>query len=202
LAFDDKEFFNKVASDWDHRANRDPEKVRHILSFVGITPGSAVLDVGCGTGGIEPYLLEQVGSTGHITGLDYSEKMLEKAREKFPKELYPNIDFVFSDILQFQTNEKFDFVICFTSFPHFPDKKDSIEKMASLLKSGGKLAICEVQSREKVNTMHRQMGEDMEKVELPPPEVILSYMAQAGLEAETVVDNEEEFVIVGKKTIE
>ena len=44
-----------------------------------------VLDVGCGTGEIG-LLFAELGH--HVTGLDLSEKMLAKAREKTSKKMY------------------------------------------------------------------------------------------------------------------
>jgi len=71
--------------------------------------------------------------------------MLRIAREKFPKQTYPNVDFVLADVMAFEADDLFDIVICYSSFPHFPDKESSIKKMAELLKPRGKLAICHSQ---------------------------------------------------------
>jgi len=86
-------------------------------------PGNHVLDVGCGTGVLIPYLLESIGPTGRVVGLDYSKNMLRIAREKFPKQTYPNVDFVLADVMAFEADDLFDIVICYSSFPTFLTKR-------------------------------------------------------------------------------
>ncbi|WP_018963672.1 class I SAM-dependent methyltransferase [Coprothermobacter platensis] len=199
MELSDKEFFNSIASEWDSRTHHDPIKVQDVLSYVHVTEGSSVLDVGCGTGALTPYLLELVCPSGQIVGLDYSENMLKIAKTKFPKETYPNIDFILGDIMTFSPTQEFDFVICYSSFPHFPDKEGSIRKMAKLLKKGGKLAILHSESREHINTMHRNMGENMENIELPDSDTLTGYMVAANLNVETIIDNDEKYAIVAVK---
>ncbi len=96
------------------------------------------MDVGCGTGVLVPYIIDKIGKSGNIVGLDFAEKMLEKAREKFPEKDFPNVSFVCQDIMECDFKKIFDFVICYSVFPHFFDKKQVVKKMASFLKPEGK----------------------------------------------------------------
>ncbi|PSP40488.1 methyltransferase type 11 [Halobacteriales archaeon QH_6_64_20] len=52
------------------------------LGALGLDPGEAVLDVGCGAGVNFDALAERVGSEGRIVGLDYSRGMVGGARER------------------------------------------------------------------------------------------------------------------------
>ncbi len=45
-------------------------------------PGERVIDVGCGCGGTLLELAARVGPSGHVTGLDVSEPMAARARER------------------------------------------------------------------------------------------------------------------------
>jgi len=199
MELNEKAFFDEVAPEWDNRNHHDPEKIMDILDTVGLKNGDSVLDVGCGTGVLVPYVLELIGTNGRIVGLDYSENMLRIAREKFPKESYPNVDFVFGGILTYEAYDKFDVVICYSSFPHFPDKAGSIKKMAKLLKPRGKLAICHSQGRNHINKMHKDMGGDMAKVELPSADIVSRFMAEANLNVQIAIDNDEKYVLVAVK---
>ena len=52
------------------------------LARVG--PGDRVLDVATGTGDLAVELASRVGPSGSVVGMDFSEAMLERAREKAP----------------------------------------------------------------------------------------------------------------------
>ena len=56
--------------------------IDHSLELLRLTPGDAVLDIGCGPGILAVRAAEQVAPGGSVTGVDISEGMLEVAREK------------------------------------------------------------------------------------------------------------------------
>jgi ubiquinone/menaquinone biosynthesis C-methylase UbiE len=55
-----------------------------IFERAAVRPGERVIDVGCGCGGTTIALGKAVGSTGHVLGLDLSEPMLARAKERLP----------------------------------------------------------------------------------------------------------------------
>ncbi|HHW03934.1 MAG TPA: class I SAM-dependent methyltransferase [Thermoanaerobacterales bacterium] len=199
LALTQREFFNSLASEWDNRARHDPSKLAEIINLINFSKGANVLDVGCGTGVLIPYIIEKIGYSGRIVGLDIAEKMLEKARQKFPHQNFPNVDFVVGDIMNYNPRLFFDYIVCYSSFPHFPDKKNSIKKMASLLDSEGKLIICHSESRQKINSLHQSLDKSVSSDILPSGMQVSAYMQSAGLKVETVIDDEEKYVIIGAK---
>ncbi|MGB9840769.1 class I SAM-dependent methyltransferase, partial [Thermovenabulum sp.] len=101
MALTQKEFFNNLALEWDDKVKHDPFKLREIINLVNFSEGAAVLDVGCGTGVLVPYIIEKIGKSGRIVGLDIAEKMIEKAREKFSEKYFPNVNFVVGDIMEY-----------------------------------------------------------------------------------------------------
>jgi demethylmenaquinone methyltransferase/2-methoxy-6-polyprenyl-1,4-benzoquinol methylase len=199
LALTQRDFFNNLASEWDNKVTHDPFKLTEIINLINLSEGASVLDVGCGTGVLVPYIIEKIGYSGRIVGLDIAEKMVERAREKFPERDFPNVVFVVGDIMNYNSRDSFDFIICYSSFPHFPDKKQSIKKMASLLKSKGKLIICHSESREKINSLHRSLDKSVSSDILPAGLQVAAYMQSAGLKVEMVIDDEERYVIIGNK---
>src|SRR3954470_19272449 len=61
-----------------HTARTDADILRLIREAARVGPGSRVLDVACGPGLVSLHLAE---AGGHVTGLDITPAMLEKARE-------------------------------------------------------------------------------------------------------------------------
>jgi cyclopropane-fatty-acyl-phospholipid synthase len=55
-------------------------KKRHLTSKLCVTPGSSVLDIGCGWGGLALYLAEIAGA--HVTGITLSWEQHKRAQER------------------------------------------------------------------------------------------------------------------------
>ncbi len=151
-------YFNSKADIWDEKiAENDFDKLEIMAKHLDIQPGSRVLDVGTGTGIFVPFLLKKVGDKGKLFCLDSAEKMLEKARKKNFK---GNIEYVCSDIASTQfSDEVFDVVVCYSSFPHFRDKSKALKEIGRVLKRGVKLFICHTSSRSAINEIHQHIPE-------------------------------------------
>ncbi|OON72423.1 class I SAM-dependent methyltransferase [Streptomyces tsukubensis] len=74
-----QEFFSARAADWDSRFPDDAPAYEAAVSELGLRPGDAVLDVGCGTGRALPPLRAAVGSAGTVLGADLTPAMLDAA---------------------------------------------------------------------------------------------------------------------------
>jgi len=101
-----KETFNKISEKYDFM-NRlmslglDKLWRKKVVKIVRAKPGMKILDVCCGTGMLTIELAKEVGSSGSVIGLDFSENMLEQARKNinFLPEKH-NITFVQGDALK------------------------------------------------------------------------------------------------------
>lgn len=197
LELNNREFFNSMAETWDSTVKHDERKIRHILELVRIKAGSKVLDVGTGTGVMVSFLHSCVGDSGRIIAVDIAEKMIDMAKIKFS---FENVEFIAGDVLEIELPENhFDCIMCYSMFPHFDDKKAAVEKLARYLKKGGKFVICHSQSREAINNLHKEVSEVVKNDRLPPADKIKEYYDNAAIETISVVDNEDMFVVIGRK---
>ncbi|WP_113673382.1 class I SAM-dependent methyltransferase [Vallitalea guaymasensis] len=194
-----KDFFNSVADSWDEMCNHDMKKVEYILDLVDIQAGSRILDVGTGTGILIPSLYKRVTGSGKIKAVDMAEKMIEVARKK---NSFENVVFECKDILKKDNDEEYyDYIICYSMFPHFHCKEEAVEKLSRKLKSGGKLTICHSQSREAINKLHKRVDDTVKEDNLPEMEKLEQYFSESGLEVVEQVDNEDMFVVIGSRQL-
>lgn len=192
-----KEFFNSMAHKWDTFCKHDMEKVKFILNLLDIKEGSKVLDVGTGTGVLVSSLSNYVGEKGEVIAIDAAEKMIEVAKSKHK---FKNVSFVCGDVLEVDlSKDSFDYTICYSVFPHFQDKLETIKTISKLLKSGGKFIICHSQSRDAINNLHKKASEAVAEDNLPEMETIKSYFWQAGMTVINQIDNDDMFVIIGQR---
>ena len=155
----EKEFFNQIAPDWDNRYKPDAIKIRFLLSKLKIKRCDRILDIGTGTGVLIPFIREK-SICSHITGVDFSENMLNIAQQKFQGKR--NLSFQLLDIEKDNIPEKFHHIILFSIFPHLQKKTETIKKlMEQNLFPGGNILIAHTQSRYHLNLIHSQKDIDM-----------------------------------------
>lgn len=142
-------FFNQLAPQWDERMIRNEEVIRNILDNAKVTDGVRVLDVACGTGVLIPdYLLRNVAS---ITAVDFSPEMIKIASSKFNNR---NVQFICGDVETLDFEQKFDCIVVYNAFPHFPDPRALIRALAALLNKDGTLTVAHGMSRTRINEHH------------------------------------------------
>ena len=109
-----------------------------------------ILNIPCGTGQNFKYFQEYLKNTGQIIGIDLSEGMLSKAENKIKKNNWDNIEVFCADATKIDTNWvsenlknelKFDSILCDLGLSGFPEWKNIIDNLISLLKTNGKLVI-------------------------------------------------------------
>ncbi len=113
--------------------------VTSLLKRANIKPGMSILDIGCGCGGSTFKALEAGAS---LTGVDISEQMIERARER-AKEIGGDIEFLVADAMTYQWSKQYDLVISRFGVMFFEDPVAAFSNILSALRPGGKICfIC------------------------------------------------------------
>lgn len=145
------EFFDNYAPRWDTEQIDKTPIINRILDNSGIREGQDVLDVACGTGVLFPFYLER--GVKSVTGIDISHEMAKLAQQKHQD--YPNIQVICGDVEETRFGKKFDTIMVYNAFPHFPDPNRLIATLASLLNDGGRLTVAHSASREQIDDHHK-----------------------------------------------
>jgi demethylmenaquinone methyltransferase/2-methoxy-6-polyprenyl-1,4-benzoquinol methylase len=110
---------------------------RKLTAQAVVRPGDRVLDAACGTGDLA--VADQKAGADRVTGLDFSEKMLARARLK------AQLDWVQGDLLALPfADETFDAATVGFGVRNVADLELSLRELRRVLKPGGRLAILEI----------------------------------------------------------
>lgn len=113
--------------------------------FAGIEEGHSVLDLGSGAGNDCFVARALVGEKGKVTGLDFTDAMVDKARANAAKLNLTNIEFVRGDIEDMPLpSDTFDVVISNCVLNLIPDKQKAFAGIFRVLKQGGHFCISDV----------------------------------------------------------
>ena len=145
------DFFNSKAGDWDsYTTDKDLKDIRSICSRIPFAESDSVLDVGCGTGILVPFLLERGVDVENITAMDVSAEMIEILRRK-----HGGVRAVCGDFEEHGFSlSAFDKVIIYNAFPHFSDPARVICNAFSCLKSPGLFVVAHSMNRRDLDAFH------------------------------------------------
>lgn len=114
--------------------SRDHRQLAALLS-----PGMAVLDVGCGTGAITKDIARAVGPDGAVVGVDRDRGLLERARAHCAA--LSNLRFEEADATQLAYEARFDVVTAARTVQWIADLDTAIVRMARAARPGGLLVV-------------------------------------------------------------
>ena len=103
-----------------------------------VRPGDRVLDACCGTGDLA--VAARAAGAGRVVGLDFSERMLERARRKAPE-----LEWVQGDVLALPFEDaSFDSVVVGFGVRNVEDLEAAVRELRRVLRPGGRLGILEI----------------------------------------------------------
>jgi demethylmenaquinone methyltransferase/2-methoxy-6-polyprenyl-1,4-benzoquinol methylase len=110
---------------------------RRLTAEAVVRPGDRVLDACCGTGDLA---VAAARAGGTVTGLDFSERMLERAQRKAPE-----LDWVRGDLLAMPFDDAaFDAATVGFGVRNVEDLERGLRELRRVLRPGGRLGILEI----------------------------------------------------------
>jgi ubiquinone/menaquinone biosynthesis C-methylase UbiE len=193
---DHKEWFDHLAHHWDENLTPEVvERLRQILARINLGPGETVLDLGSGTGVLIPMLRRRVGRDGEVVAVDLSLEMLRRASAQDGMARYCVGDGQRMPL----RDATFQWVVCNSTFPHFPDKAGALREMRRVLNVGGRLLICHPNSRATVNSIHRHIGGPVAADRIPGTKEMRTLLRQAGFGKVILGDEPDRYVVTATR---
>lgn len=129
--------FNRIAKDYDKLNNLMSfglhKKIKQdVLTGLNLTEGMKVLDLCTGTGDLAGMLKKKYPQA-NVIGVDFSQNMLDIARDK-----HPEIEFIQADCtrLPFE-NKTFDACVISFGLRNIEEMEKAVEEIRRVLKDGG-----------------------------------------------------------------
>ncbi len=114
-----------------HRWNQNNHYHNLILDYLPLHKYDAI-DIGCGTGDMARLLSN---SFINVIGIDFSEKMIEKAEEQSRD--YDNVRYICTDATKYEYEQNSaDFIVSIAAFHHLEMSK-MLSKLKTVLRPGG-----------------------------------------------------------------
>jgi len=133
---DVKRHFDHIAKLYDKFKEKNWYYYDQLKQFIDefIPKGARVAEIGCGTGELLNHTQPSYG-----LGIDISERMVERAREKFP-----HLRFMAEEVETIAIDERFDYVLMIDLIDHIQDIWDVLRGTENLVKEGSTLCIATI----------------------------------------------------------
>ncbi|MCB9796161.1 MAG: methyltransferase domain-containing protein [Alphaproteobacteria bacterium] len=113
------------------------------VELARLEPGARALDVGCGTGDDAAVLAERVGPEGEVLGLDFSQAMVDEARQRWTGHGLP-LRFEVGDIRRLELeDDRFDLARADRVFQHLADPAGALEELVRVTRPGGRVVLAD-----------------------------------------------------------
>lgn len=159
------EVYNLMADDYTKLKGYNPDADLGLgcglpTEFAKIKKGDTVIDLGSGAGNDCFVARAFTGETGKVIGIDFTEKMIEKARINSEKLGYQNVEFRFGDIEKMPVSANVaDVVVSNCVLNLVPNKFNVLKEVYRVLKPGGHFSISDIVLEGELPAQLRQAAE-------------------------------------------
>lgn len=113
--------------------------------FAKIKKGDTVIDLGSGAGNDCFVARHETGPEGKVIGIDFTEPMINKARQNAEKLGYNNVEFRFGDIEEMPVSDNLaDVIVSNCVLNLVPNKPKVFSEIHRVLKPGGHFSISDI----------------------------------------------------------
>jgi ubiquinone/menaquinone biosynthesis C-methylase UbiE len=123
-----------------------PQRAQRLraVQALGLRAGDTVIDIACGTGLNFPLLQKAVGPGGRIVGVDLTDAMLARARDRAEANGWGNVSLVQADAAGFGFPAGADAILSTYALTQVPECAEVIARGAAALSAGGRWAVLDL----------------------------------------------------------
>jgi trans-aconitate 2-methyltransferase len=130
--------YNWNAQDYAKNSQNQLRWAQELIPKLKLRGNEALLDIGCGDGKITAELSRCL-LNGRAVGVDSSERMIDLAKNSFPKKAHPNLSFEVIDARKLTFDSEFDVAFSNAAMHWIVDQKAVLKGVQKSLKPGGRL---------------------------------------------------------------
>jgi demethylmenaquinone methyltransferase/2-methoxy-6-polyprenyl-1,4-benzoquinol methylase len=119
------------------------QRVRAVRAL-DLRPGDFVIDMACGTGLNFSLIQEAIGPAGRIVGVDLTDAMLARARERIARNGWRNVTLEQADAAEFEFPSGVDAILSTYALTQVPDSAAVIAHGAAALTGGGRWVVLDL----------------------------------------------------------
>lgn len=123
-----------------------------------LKPGGTVVEIGCGTGLNFPFIYEKIGPKGRIIGVDLTDSMLHRAKERVEKNGWKNVELVNKDAAKYVFEKGVNGVISTFAITLMPEYDTIIKNAADALAPEGRLVILDLKESQRAPHLLVKLG--------------------------------------------
>jgi demethylmenaquinone methyltransferase/2-methoxy-6-polyprenyl-1,4-benzoquinol methylase len=114
------------------------------VQALSLRPGATVIDIACGTGLNFPIIERIIGPGGQIVGVDLTDAMLARARDRVKAHGWSNVSLVQSDAAEYAFPSRVDAIMSTYAMSQIPECAQVIARGAAALSAGGRWAVLDL----------------------------------------------------------
>ena len=118
-----------------------PPARRRAVAALGLKPGDTVLEMGAGTGRNFPYLVDAVGPSGTVIGVDASPGMLAEAGRLIERRGWSNVHLLEQDATQLEIDRDVDGVLFSLSYSAMPEPRPALARAWERLRPSSRVVV-------------------------------------------------------------
>lgn len=187
-----RDLYRERAGSYDIAANlyyligfREVKYREMAISALRLKPGGTVVEIGCGTGLNFQYVLQSIGKTGRLIGVDLTDAMLEKAKSRVEKNGWGNVHLVQSDAAKYAFSSGINGIYSTFALTLVPEYEEIIERASHALAAGGRFVVLDLRKPERYPTwiiklgvaITRPFGVSLDLAERKPWEIMKKYFS-------------------------
>jgi ubiquinone/menaquinone biosynthesis C-methylase UbiE len=137
-----------------------PQRAQRLraVEALGIGLGDTVIDIACGTGLNFALIEEVIGPGGRIVGVDLTDAMLARAKDRIERNGWTNISLVHADAVEFDFPAGVDAILSTYALSQVPECAEVIAHGAAALSCGGRWVVLDLKVPDNTPRWLSQLG--------------------------------------------